>query len=246
MVGYHGSFWADAATLDVARLEVEADDIPAHVGVLAGGLTMTYARTRIGTTEFLLPRTSELFLKNATGMESRNRGTFEECRQYAGESVIKFGEVDTAPSAAPAPAAKKRPELPAGLNVEMVLNTRIEIPAAAIGDPVRATVSKAARKDNVEFIPKNAVLTGRISRIEQVKELRGAICLVGIVLDRVEFAGQRTAFSGKLASVAFVNSHFSAAAPDKSDLPGEGLLIMRGDRLTVVPALQMVWVTGKP
>ena len=34
VVSYHGSFWADPKTLEAARLEVIADDIPSDLGLV--------------------------------------------------------------------------------------------------------------------------------------------------------------------------------------------------------------------
>lgn len=90
VVGYRGSFRVDAETLDLIRLQVEADDIPSSLPVTRSGETMEYARARIGAAEFLLPRASELIVRHASGAENRNRICFEGCRQYTGESVIRF------------------------------------------------------------------------------------------------------------------------------------------------------------
>src|SRR5579864_4252649 len=48
VVGYHGSFWANSETLDLTRLEIYADDIPADLGLAAVSDAMDYARVRIG------------------------------------------------------------------------------------------------------------------------------------------------------------------------------------------------------
>jgi hypothetical protein len=96
IVGYRGHFLVDAETLDLIRLQVDVNDIPSRVPIAHTGETMIYARTRIGAGEFLLPRSSELFVRDSAGAESRNRLSFEGCRQYAGESVIRF-EVERGP-----------------------------------------------------------------------------------------------------------------------------------------------------
>ena len=62
MVGFHGSFYADPVTLDVRRVEVVAEDIPAELGVTAAETTVDYGRLRIGDEEFLLPVESELMM----------------------------------------------------------------------------------------------------------------------------------------------------------------------------------------
>jgi hypothetical protein len=121
VVGYRGSFWADPETLDLVRLQVEAGEIPPEIDIARGGETIEYGRSRIGMAEFLLPQSSNVFLVDRKGRESRNRVTFDACRQYAGESVIRFGDVpEQAPPAQVVKAAAPA-EVPAGLTVEVVL-----------------------------------------------------------------------------------------------------------------------------
>ena len=55
VVGFHGSFYADPVTLDVRRVEVVAEDIPADLGVTAAETTVDYGRLKIGDEAFLLP-----------------------------------------------------------------------------------------------------------------------------------------------------------------------------------------------
>jgi hypothetical protein len=91
-VGYHGSFWADSETHELVRLEMTADDIPPSLGVVSANDAMEYERVRIGASDFLLPQGSELVMTDMYGNESRNRTTFNSCKQYSGESVLIFAE----------------------------------------------------------------------------------------------------------------------------------------------------------
>ena len=89
IVGYHGSFWADPETLDLRRLEIFADDIPSYIDVESAFDRMDYAMVPIGGEPFLLPVESVLELKSRSG-EHRNFMRFSGCRQYTGDSVLKF------------------------------------------------------------------------------------------------------------------------------------------------------------
>jgi hypothetical protein len=55
VVGFHGSFYVDPDTLEVRRLGVVAEDIPAELELTAAETRVDYARLRIGDDEFLLP-----------------------------------------------------------------------------------------------------------------------------------------------------------------------------------------------
>jgi hypothetical protein len=107
IVGYHGSFDADPASLDLERIDVIADDIPLELGLSRAEDRVEYARTEIGSGDFLLPSSSELTMVNLDASENRNQVRFESCRQFTGESVLTFD--DPAPSSSPTrpPASKK-------------------------------------------------------------------------------------------------------------------------------------------
>jgi hypothetical protein len=245
VVAYYGSFWADADTLDLIRLRVETGAIPGEIDIERGGETMEYGRARIGAADFLLPRSSEVLLLDRVGRESRNRVSFDACRQYAGESVIRFGEVQE--QAAPAAVSKAAPpaELPAGLTVETVLDSRIDAAKSAIGDPVRAVVTHQVTKDGAVLVEKGAVLGGRISRLRHFEARGGRMYLVGIVLDTVTQGGARAPFRGRLDTVDFTNSRRYSVVPAREEmLPGEGMFTMRGGQSAAFSRLRMVWRTA--
>jgi hypothetical protein len=91
IVGYKGSFWADAETLDLVRVELKADHIPAYIGVNVVEESMHYKTMRIGKSDFLLPRNSRLSTADQAGNYSLNMVNLEHCREFSGESVVTFG-----------------------------------------------------------------------------------------------------------------------------------------------------------
>jgi len=91
IVGYKGSFWADADTLDLVRVELKADRIPANIGVSVVEESMHYKIIRIGKSDFLLPRKSQLSSSDQSGNYSLNMIILEHCREFSGESVVTFG-----------------------------------------------------------------------------------------------------------------------------------------------------------
>ncbi len=92
VVGYHGSFWADPATLDLMRLEFAADDIPLSLRLGSAQNVIEYRRMVIGNSEFLLPVETELIMADAFGAAHRNQARFQGCRQFTGQSVVSFPE----------------------------------------------------------------------------------------------------------------------------------------------------------
>jgi hypothetical protein len=91
MVGYKGSVWVDSETLDVVRLEWKTDDIPPSIGMHSVEKTMRYTLSRIGNSEFLLPRNSELAAFDQMGTYRLNMIGLERCREFKGEAVVTYG-----------------------------------------------------------------------------------------------------------------------------------------------------------
>jgi hypothetical protein len=90
IVGFKGSFWVDAETLDLVRVELKADDMPAYVGVNLVQESLHYKTMQIGRTEFVLPRKSELSTVDRSGNYSINMITLEKCREFSGQSVVTY------------------------------------------------------------------------------------------------------------------------------------------------------------
>jgi hypothetical protein len=255
-VGYHGTFWVDSQTLDLLQLEARADDIPRDVGITSDYNSIEYGRVRIGESDFLLPLSSELVMLDRNGGETRNRTRFSGCRQYLGQTVLRFDE----PSSAPEPVkAQELPPLPAGLSFEVSLANGVDLRKAAIGDTVSATVPKAVKKGSTVLLPKGAMLTGNITRMEQRKAAFGEYYVVGLHFSSLEAGNSRTDFLGHLEEVAFSASReyfvpFSSAPgslsiwnsirdPLAQPQPGEGVLYAKPASMTLPAGLRMVWRT---
>ena len=150
VVGYHGSFWANAETLDLTRLDIYADNIPAGLGLAAVSDAMDYARVKIGE----------------SGFADHNRTRFHECHQYAGDSVLSFGDApeQLVPSAAAVPPAEIA--LPDDFQVGASLETPIRADSA-VGDMVEVKLLDAIKDHHERVVAKGAVLTGHITLLHR-------------------------------------------------------------------------------
>jgi hypothetical protein len=103
-VGVRGSFWVDPQSLDLLRIEQHDVDLPADLNIRDIATTIAYARTRIGSSNPLLPHSSEVIVVDSSGGRHRNVIKFSGCREYHSDSVVHFeGVVPEAP-----PAGKKK------------------------------------------------------------------------------------------------------------------------------------------
>jgi hypothetical protein len=98
IVGYSGSLWVARDSLDLMRLVVSGDNLAARLWLTSVVTTTDYAQVPIGGKQFLLPVRSAYEAKDLFGSEDRNTTRFENCHEFIGESVLKFGDSDSLPS----------------------------------------------------------------------------------------------------------------------------------------------------
>jgi hypothetical protein len=270
-VATKGSFWFDADSLELVRLDEFADQIPADLG-LTGALTRIRYGRMPNVPDVLLPQSAEVDLRHSSGELRRNKIEFAQCREYRAESSISFDSAEPAPEASQ--AEPSRVDLPAGLTIKMELESGFDSATAAIGDPVRARVVENVRRSGKVVIPKGAIATGRIRSME--RQPRGGGFLLGIELTGVRWENKRAEFRADLLeaknaaqikptlSVAPDTSNvvpLSGSAPSTespppersgtetrvaSNVPGVGRLFVKGEPWRLAPGLRMVWRTLTP
>ncbi|MCZ2148757.1 MAG: hypothetical protein LC126_13390 [Bryobacterales bacterium] len=255
IVGYKGSFWIDPQTLDLMRLDVDINDIPPNIPVAAGRESLEYARAKIGGKDFLLPRRSELMLTDLGGNESRNYLHFNGCREFSGESVINFEDVPEGPI-----VGKKPPvhiTLAEGLDVDLKLQTTIEAGVTAMGDPVTALVARDVRGKGHIYVPKGAVVAGRIVRLQRGNGPREAFWALGLLFDRIDFENQFGEFRAHMYPVTFPPSlaysadprrpAFYPTGPEPTETnPRIGILYLKGEKAKLPAGISTSWRTLAP
>ena len=164
VVGFHGSFFADPATLDVLRVEVVAEDIPADLGVTASETTVDYGRLWIGDEEFLLPVQSTVMMALPDEV-NRNSVRFADCRRFTGESTLLFND-PVLTEAPPPPEYVAEVAIPAGLALQLQMPD-LDLTHAAVGDPIRATLRFDLKDRRQLLAPKSSVASGRIVRLDR-------------------------------------------------------------------------------
>ncbi len=187
---YEGDFQIDSQSLELERLTIRTEELPAGATFCQAAATLDYQRVHIGDSDVLLPRQSQLEIVLHGGRETRNVTTFGSCREYQAESQIVFGAPSDAPTAAARSGGRGRMELPIGLPVTLALAEPIDTAVAAAGDPVSATVAKPVRRSGSAeiLIPAGAVVHGRIRRVEH--HLSGTpYFLIQLAFNRVDVQG---------------------------------------------------------
>ena len=258
IVGYHGTIWANPETLDLLRLEVEADNIPPELHIARAMDSVAYMRADIGGQSFLLPQSAELKMVDEGNSENLNVTRFTGCRQYTGESVLVF--TDPAVDAGMPAAAAKTIDVPGGLLLEVSLETPIASETSATGDPVTGVLRKAVKKNGAVIAPKGALLHGRITTLRRENGPRSTYHIVGLEFFELEFPGARGAIRTELDQIVAaggaisgpgstqfganmrMNAGMAQIGQAKLDLPGS-VFFVGGDNFKLVRGLLMYWRT---
>jgi hypothetical protein len=258
-----GSFWADAETLELLRLETIAGDIPPDLRVASIKLTADYARMHVRGRDLLLPQSVAMLVTKLSGVESLNRIEFSHCREFSGAAELSFNK----------PASMERPtaavtefQIPPGLEISIRMAQPIDSKTAAVGDTIRANIDAPVGSHGADLIPKGAWLLGRIRRLERQLEPH-PYYLVGLEFTDIEFAGHHARFTGQMlgtvpipglapgvstysmnrntAGVAgyLISEHSETEVPFK--IPGVSTFFMEGRDFRIPEGMQMTWVTTK-
>jgi len=182
-VGHHGSIWADPVNFDLLRMQVFADDIPLFLRLSAATETMEYARVDIAGSSFLLPAGSTMTMTQLNGTESRNIARFHACRQFTGESVLSFADPPPGAPLPPAPASATEAQLPDEFVADIALQALVDSDSTAVGDALQAVLRNPIKLDRKVTVPKGAILSGRVARLERA----GEFYLLDIRFDSIEF-----------------------------------------------------------
>jgi hypothetical protein len=231
LVGFSGSFWADAETLQVMRLSVRADDIPLTLGIYGAVQSIEYTRVRLSETDYLMPQSAETTLSELSGGESRNRTEFSHWLRYESESTLVF---EGAPSSPGKPDAKI--ELPPGLVLSTHLDTEIGSARALVGDPIAAIVDQDAKWKGEVIVPPGSTLTGRIRSIEKPDDPSGN-CTIGLEFSQLQIGNRRVRFFARLSE----GKSSGVRKVTAGDLLGVGELQIRGDSFRLSRELHLIW-----
>ena len=260
-VGFRGSFWADAQTLDVLRLTAEALDIPIEIGLSGSQETIDYARVPIGEERILLPQQAESVLTFWSGERSRNVTQFTGWLQYRGESRLL---TEVSPEVVASPAAPTRTiELPAGLVVAARLETAIDSDKAAVGDLLVARIERPVERNGQTLVPAGARLTGRLRWLQRISD---STSLIALDFTELNFEGAKARVTATLEALAdpsgrvrrFTGGVREARIPKARgtiyetseikvpDILGVSWITVAAAHFRIAPGLRMTWKAIQP
>ena len=226
--GYHGRFYVNLETLDLVRLEVEADELPDRVDLRQVTDTIEYARVTIGERDFLLPAAGETVMVTPRGDAGRNRVKFSAYREFTGESKITFGGDADADGGLRVFAANKNVRLPRNVLLRVRLLSDFDVDQTAVGDPVQGALDRDLKVKGKVVLPKGTPILGRIVRVERSPNFT----VVGVLFQEAESDQAHAALNlnfdlSEGADVLSPRGHWGTRLPIR---PHEGLIPLRAGR----------------
>jgi hypothetical protein len=103
---YEGSVFLDPVTADVVRVTAHSAVLPEQSGYCQVTRELDYARLRVDAPEALIPREASSMAIDRDGTQIEYVSSYAGCREYVGESVLRFDEPEgSQPLTASGPAA---------------------------------------------------------------------------------------------------------------------------------------------
>ncbi len=191
-IAYRGSFFADPDSGDLNELDVQAD-LPAGDSVCSLSDTIEYKKTTIGDGAFMLPSrsTMDVIYKNST--ESLNETTYSGCREYVGESTIRFDGDENGNLPEETKRAALRP-LPPKTHLRVRIDPVLDARKAAAGDPIIGVIENQVKDRNDIIVHAGDKLHGRVVRWDQTLG-NAPRWTVGIVFETIERGGVEQSIS---------------------------------------------------
>jgi hypothetical protein len=255
--GERGSFWVEAKSLELRRLEVSAILIPSNVGLASLHLIIDYEVIMISDRRVLLPAKAWVDALEEGGREDLSHVFFNHCRAFGADSTISFAS--DAQTGSQTKSASGKFELPTGLEIAAALRTPVDSATAAPGDALEATITKPVFWRGKEIVSRGARLEGHIRQLRPLSDAEQ--CAVTIEFDRiqtfdgwVQFYARMTALRGlpALARTLRTKRHPAfEAAPDVSDsrhtidpeIPGVSTIYLPAASAQMPAGTSMIWRT---
>jgi len=260
----------DPQTLDLVKLESNADEIPPYLPLRSLRFAVTYGREQIGDTRALLAQDGEVQMLSTSGKEDYNQLEFTHCRAYTTQSEMHFDFDSSGPPPAAAsavtgaPNTAARPEkqpaeepIPALLMVAIRLTTPVT-ENEAVGTLIEGRTDGAVMNKGRVVVPNGTLVRGRIRRLEHYRD--GQHFIVGLEFTEIDLAGGPRPFYADLLrmdrlpgvdamlsdSVVVLTPAGVEVEPEQitlPELPGVASFFIHGPKFTLPAGFGTVWRT---
>jgi hypothetical protein len=253
LTAYRGSVFLDPEIAEVVRVTARSAVLPEQTGYCQVSKELDYTQLRAGSGAVMIPRETTSRAVDRDGIEMVSVSDYSSCREYVGESVLRFDDPSAESTAQPgdADAAAKNVSaggppraIPPNLELDCRITTTIDSDTAAAGDRIEA-VLRAPLKDSSGNVlaPAGTPVHGRLMTFARHPGSAGRkeSYEIGVQLRSIDLGGARVPFAA-----ALVNGIQNKGASVRLTLhPGIGSFIFY-DKKVHLTNLDSKWVTTSP
>lgn len=230
-VGYAGTLDVDPRTADLLRVVVipaDPDGLLPEVCELRTQMNYTRSTTRTG--DYMLPSVTEkdLLLNDASYLE--NRTSYQGCRQFGSESVLRFDD-DTPEAPSAGEQADRALSFPPGTQLEISLVSKIDSQVNSAGDVIEAALTKSVRVAGRVAAPAGTLMRGHLTQMERLY-LPWNQVIIGIRFDRMMLGKSEIPLA--------------LAPAGEMDERGRGIFTFTGKRVVLGKKFVSHWVVRAP
>jgi hypothetical protein len=168
-VPFDGRFWIHPVTAELVRLSVRTGELAPATGNCEATTTVDFTRARIGQGDYLLPLRGLLHVVRRDAAESENVTSYGSCREFRGESTVRYDIPSDATDGDAGAAQRAPPEpFPAAIPITIALTEPIDTGTSAAGDRVFGVISRpvAAPRHRGILASAGTRVRGRITALQ--------------------------------------------------------------------------------
>ncbi len=226
--GYRGIFDIDSRSADLLQLTVH----PTYLrdpGICETETMVRYSHTKSAAGEFMIPDSTERTAIYLNGEYYDNKTSYEGCKQYTTESVLKF-DVDASAQSQEVKAKEPAAPPPKGAILKLRFVSTIDSEVSAAGDAVEAALAQPVRDGSGRVVtPASTVVRGHLTELER--------SYIPSILVKIHFAS--IVLGGAEVPLKL------KPAPQKNLGPGD-IFIFRGKRVTMGKNFVSTWIVDAP
>jgi len=243
---YSGSVFLDAETGDLVRITALSAELSQQTGYCRVSKQLSYTRLRIGGSDALIPSEATSTAIDRDDVEMSSTSAYSGCREYVGESVLRFDDPAQAgqdSTSAAIPASNTVHEIPPGRPFECRITSTIDSDSAAAGDPIegvlRTPITDASGK---ALAPAGTHVHGRLmgftehpARLNQRESYE-----VQVQLRWLDLSGERVPFAANIVNVTTATK----TAPIRLNLHPQSGTFLFYDKKLHVANFDSKWITA--
>ncbi|MBV9613252.1 MAG: hypothetical protein JO091_12325 [Acidobacteriaceae bacterium] len=188
IVAYHGTFTVSATDYRLLTFKVVPDAIPPEAPICSAETEIQYEHLAIADGISLIPTKYVMKINDRSNIYTISRSEYTQCRQFRGESTLRFDVAAQPAGTGPADPKKDTEWLPAGLTLHVALRSDVDDRTSYVGDAVEGQLLEAVQIPGKDSIPRGALLRGVVIELDHLYD-PWKHYLVSIEFQHLSFGG---------------------------------------------------------